>query len=330
MKNGAPLVDAASKARGATSTSWNIFARVSPVYYVLVLLVIMASVSQPSFLSGRSIRNVLVGSTALGIISIGQTFVILTAGIDLSVGAVISLTNITSAILMKSNPDNVIGIVVLCLAIGLSIGALNGFLIAFGRVNPFILTLGTDAIIRGITLTISNEPGGLVTRGFAQVALGTLGPIPLPVIYLIVLLGVGIYILRKTPYGLSVYAVGGNENSARLSGLNTRMILLSVYLICGFLAAAAGLFLAARIGSGDPLIGTSFTLDAVTATVLGGTSLFGGVGGLLGTLAGVLVIGVLNTMLNLNNISTFYQWIVKGAILIIALAIDFWRKRAEQ
>lgn len=304
----------------------NIFGKIAPVYYVLIILVVVAALSQSSFLSARSIRNVFVGSTALGITSVGQTFVILTSGIDLSVGPIISLSNLVSALLMKSNPEGIPWIVTLCLGIGLAIGAVNGLIIAYGRVNPFILTLGMGTIIRGITLTVSDDPGGQVTKAFGQVARGMLGPIPLPIIYLIVIYIVGMWILKRTPYGLSIFAVGGNENSARLSGLHSRWILVTVYMVSGFMAAAAGLFLAARIGSGDPLIGESFTLDAVTATVLGGTSLAGGSGGLVGTLAGVLVINILNTMLNLNNISTFYQWIIKGVILIISLAIDFWRK----
>jgi len=304
--------------------------RAGPVYITLILLIIIASASQASFLTDRSIRNVLVSSTPLGIAAVGQTFVILTAGIDLSIGPVISLTNLAAAVMMKDRPDLTVPIALLCAGMGLLIGLLNGYAVGFLKLNPFILTLGMGTIIRGVTLSIKDAPGGAVTRDFMQIARATVGPIPAPVIYLLILYLIGTYMLKKTPYGLSIFAVGGNESSARLSGIRTRRVIMSVYGISGLMAALAGLFLASRIGSGDPLIGDTFTLDAVTATVLGGTSLMGGIGGLWGTLAGVLIIGILNTMLNLNNISTFYQWIVKGAILIGSLAFDFWRQRRSQ
>ncbi len=304
--------------------------RAGPVYITLVILIIIASASQSSFLTDRSIRNVLVSSTPLGIAAVGQTFVILTAGIDLSIGSVISLTNLAAAVMMKDRPDLAVWIALLCAGMGLLIGLLNGYAVGYQKLNPFILTLGMGTIIRGVTLSIKDAPGGAVTRDFMQIARASVGPIPAPVIYLLILYVIGTYMLKKTPYGLSIFAVGGNENSARLSGIRTRRVIMSVYGISGLMAALAGIFLAARIGSGDPLVGDAFTLDAVTATVLGGTSLMGGIGGLWGTLAGVLIIGILNTMLNLNNISTFYQWIVKGAILIGSLAFDFWRQRRSQ
>src|SRR5581483_4591067 len=291
------------------------------------MLIFTAAASQPSFLKEQSIRNVLVSSTPLAIAAVGQTLVILTAGIDLSIGPIISLANLTCAVWMKDHPESAVGIALLCALIGLLIGAANGYAVGYRKLNPFILTLGMGTIIRGVTLSIKDAPGGAVTRDFMQISRAVIGPIPAPVLYLLVLYLIGMYMLKKTPYGLSVFAVGGNENSARLSGIRTRRVILSVYAISGLLAACAGIFLAARIGSGDPLVGDAFTLDAVTATVLGGTSLMGGIGGLWGTLAGVLIIGILNTMLNLNNISTFYQWIVKGAILIGSLAFDFWRQR---
>ncbi len=299
---------------------------IAPAYLFLVVLLAVAALSQPRFLTVTSLRNTLIQSTALGIVAVGQTMVILTSGIDLSVGATISLSNVLAAVLMQRYPGGMTWILPLCLGAGLAIGLVNGVAIAYGRLVPFIITLAVGTMVQGLTLAILSQPGGLVTAQLRVLARGSLGLVPLPIILLVALYIVVTLILTRTPYGLSVYAVGGNENSARLSGIRTKRVLLSVYLLSSLLAAAAGVFLAARIGSGDPRVGDPFSLDAITAAILGGTSLFGGVGTLPGTLAGVLIIGVLSTVLNMNNISPFYQWIVKGLILIIALTVDFWRK----
>ncbi len=304
----------------------NIFLRIGPVYYALIIIFFIGAVSQPALLSMRGIRNILVSATPLSIATVGQTAVVLTAGIDLSAGSVISLTNVIAAFLMKDYPELALSIILLCLAAGLTVGIINGLAVAYLRLNPFIITLASGIVVQGLALEIMYQPSGMVTQGFREVARGTLGPIPLPVIYLLALYLIGSYILKRTPYGLSIYAVGGNETSARLSGIRTRRILLSVYAISGLLAACAGLFVASRIGSGDPLVGEAFTLDSIAAVVLGGTSLFGGVGGLWGGFAGAIIIAALSTLLNLNNINPFYQWIVKGVILIGALAIEFFRR----
>jgi len=308
----------------------NIFLRIGPVYYALVTILAIGTISQPTFLTLRSVRNILVSATPWSIATIGQTVVILTAGIDLSVGPVISMTNVIAADLMKKYPEQAILIILLCLAAGLMVGIVNGLAVAYLRLNPFIITLATGTAVQGLALEIMYQPSGMVTSGFRQVSRGTLGPIPYAVGYLLILYLVGSYILKRTPYGLSIYAVGGNETSARLSGIRTKRILLSVYAISGLLATCAGLFIASRIGSGDPLVGEPYALDSITAAVLGGASLFGGVGDLWGGLAGALIIAILSTLLNMNNINPFYQWIIKGAILIGALAIDFFRKGGRQ
>ncbi len=299
---------------------------ISAVYPFLLALFVLAALSQPKFLTVASLRNTLIQSTALGITSVGQTLVILTSGIDLSVGSTISLSNVLAAVLMQRYPGGIAWIVPFCLGAGMAIGLINGVAVAYGRLIPFMITLAVGTVVEGLTLAIQSQPGGLVTAQLRVLARGSLGPVPLPIILLAAIYLAVTFILKRTPYGLSIYAVGGNESSARLSGIRTARVLLSVYVISGVLAAAAGVFLAARIGSGDPLVGQPFSLDAITAAVLGGTSLFGGVGTLPGTLAGVLIIGALSTILNLNNTSPFYQWIVKGLILIVALAVDFWRK----
>jgi ribose transport system permease protein len=308
----------------------SVLGSIGPVYYVLVLLFLFSAWSQPTFTSSRSLTNILVSSTPLAIVIIGQTATMLVAGIDLSVGAVISLTTAIAALLMESHPDAAVPVALLCLGVGLLIGLINGIGAAYLNLNPLILTLGTSTAVQGVALYILSSPGGLVTRGFREISRGTVSGVPYAAFILAALFIVGTYVLRRTPYGLSVLAVGGNEASARLSGLHTRRIKLSVYVLSGLFAALGGLYLASRIGSGDPTIGDPITTDSLSAAVLGGTSLFGGVGSLWGGLAGAFILGILGTMLNLNNVNQFYQFIIKGLILIGALAINYLQTRGKQ
>jgi len=323
-------ISTSNNSRSITRSVIKFSSRMRPVYYALILLCIIGIVTQPTFLSIRNLRNIILSTTPWAIATIGQSLALLTGGIDLSIGPVVSLTNVIAAFLMKSHPEMVWLIVLLCIGCGLLIGMVNGLAIARLRLNPFILTLATGIIIQGMSLAIMYQPGGLVTPGFLTLSRATLAHIPYPVFYLLILYGIGSFILKRTSFGLSIYAVGGNETSAHLSGIRTELVITAVYAISGFMAALAGLFLASRIGSGDPLVGDPISLDTITAAVLGGTSLFGGIGDLIGGLVGAFVIGILSTILNLNNVSPFYQWIVKGFILIAALAIDLWRQPFEK
>ncbi len=321
-------ISLALESQSAPRRLLRILGGIGPVYYALVALILVAYYTEPVILTERSIRNIIIGSTALGIVTIGQTLTMLVAGIDLSIGSVMSLITVIAAVQMRDHPDKVGEIVLLCLGVGLGVGIVNGIGTAYLKINPLIFTLASGTAIQGWALHILYSPGGRVTREFREVARGMwTDSIPNAAIYLLVLYGVGWFILRHTAFGQSIYAVGGNEDSARLSGLHTQRIKLTVYALSGVLASLGGLFLVGRIGSGDPLVGEPFTLDSITAAVLGGTSLFGGVGGLWGGLAGVFIFGLLSTMLNLNNVSSFYQWILKGAILIGALAVNFLRRR---
>ncbi len=303
---------------------------IGPVYYALLVLVIIGAATQPSFTTVRNVRNIIISTTPWAIASIGQTMALLTGGIDLTIGSVISLTNTLAAFLMKTHPDQVVGIVLLCALSGIIIGFINGLGVAYLRLNPFIFTLATGIATQGITLAIMYQPGGLVTEQFLQVSRANIGQIPIAFFYIIFLYAICWFLLHKTPFGLSVYAIGGNEAAARLSGIRVARIKLVVYTISGFLAALAGLFIASRIGSGDPIVGEPISLDTITASVLGGTSLFGGVGGLIGSLSGAFFIGILSTTLNLNNVSPFFQWIIKGLILILALILDLWQKSSNR
>jgi ribose transport system permease protein len=316
--------------------------RIGPAYYALVVLLIIATVSQESFMTGPNVSNIIRNSAVLAIVTIGQIATMLIAGIDLSIGSVISLTTVIAGLQMEANPDSAPLVVLLCLGVGLVIGAINGFGVGYLKLNPLIFTLATGTAIQGLNLHLLYSPGGLVTRDFRNLSRGAIGPfecvacpggefgpIPYAAIYLLVLFVIGTWVLKKTSFGLSIYAVGGNEASARLSGIRTARVKLLVYMISSFFAVLGGLFLASRIGSGDPLVGDPYTLDSITAGVLGGASLFGGVGDLWGGLAAVFTLGVLSTMLNFNNVSPFYQFIIKGLILIGALAVGYLRTRGK-
>jgi len=303
----------------------SIFRHIRPVFYALFLLCTIGIITQPNFLTIRNLRNIILSTTPWAIATIGQSLTLLTAGIDLSIGPVVSLTNTVAAFLMKDYPEYALGISFLCIALGLLVGLINGLVIAYLRLNPFLFTLASGIVIQGLTLGIMYQPGGIVTPEFLKISRVSIGVFPLAIFYILVLYAIGSFILKRTSFGLSIYAVGGNQYSARLSGIRIERVLIAVYTISGFTAALAGLFIASRIGSGDPIVGEPISLDTLTAAVLGGTSLFGGIGDLWGGLAGAFFIGTLSTTLNLNNVSPFYQWIVKGFILIAAMAIDLWR-----
>ena len=297
------------------------------IWGLLLVIVIIATLLEPRFASAENIRNVLVQSTALGVISVGQTFVILTAGIDISVGAVAALV----VVIMSHIADKNAPAIPLAIGVGLLAGIVAGFVNGWGitrlKVPPFMMTLGVMSIAQGIVLQLRPQPGGLIPREFAWLAAGEVFGIPIPPLYFLLMAALGYWILTYTRFGRYVYAVGGNEESTRLTGLPTDRIKLSVYILASTFAALAGIFLSSRIRSGDALIGTSFGLDSITAVVLGGISLFGGRGSIIGTIAGVLIIASLSNIMNLVGVSTYYQYILKGGILILAVAFYSIQRR---
>jgi ribose/xylose/arabinose/galactoside ABC-type transport system permease subunit len=297
------------------------------IWGLLLVIVVTATILQPRFATAENLKNVLVQSTALGVIAVGQTFVILTAGIDISVGAVAALVVVTMSHLANRNPEAVPWAVLAGMVIGLAAGLFNGFGVARLHVSPFMMTLGTMSISQGIALQLRPQPGGLIPGEFAWLASGSVAGIPVPVIYFALVAAVAFVVLTSTRFGKHVYAVGGNEETTRLSGLPTDRIKFGVYAVSGFCAALGGIFLSSRIRSGDALIGTSFGLDSITAVVLGGTSLFGGRGSLLGTVAGVFIIASLSNIMNLLGVSTYFQYIFKGAILIVAVTFYYFQRK---
>ena len=288
----------------------------------LVLLCIIITFVTPSFLTLANISNVFTQVSVNAIIAIGMTFVILTGGIDLSVGSTLAISGALGASIIKSTGNIFLAIIVASI-VGIVIGLVNGILIAKGKLQAFIVTLATMTIFRGATLVFTNgTPISKLPEKFLEIGNGKLGFIPVPVIITIIIAIISIYALSQTRFGRYLYALGGNEESAKLSGINTDKIKVMTYVISGFVASIAGVIITSRIGSASPNAGTGFELDAIAAVVIGGTSLSGGEGKISGTIVGALIIGVLNNGLNLMNVSPFYQSIVKGLVILIAVLLD--------
>lgn len=288
----------------------------------LILLSLIFGFMSDKFFSVDNLLTVALQSAIIAIIAIGQTYVIVTTGIDLSIGSNIALAGIVAAILMTSGvavPIAVIG----GLLSGCLVGLINGLIVVYGNIPPFIVTLGTMSIVRGVSLVITKGiPVTDLPEAFTIIGTGSIASIPIPAVIMFILVAIFGFVLAKTKLGRYTYAIGSNFEAARLSGINTKRTLISIYIISGFLAACAGLILAARVVSAQPTAGTGYELDAVAASVIGGASLLGGEGMILGTFIGALVIGVLRNGLNLINVSAFWQQIVIGAVIIAAVYID--------
>ena len=288
----------------------------------LVLLCIVITIVTPNFLSVSNITNVFTQVSVNAIIAIGMTFVILTGGIDLSVGSTLAISGAGGASIVKST-GNVFLAIIVAAVIGIAVGLINGLLVSKGKLQAFIVTLATMTIFRGATLVFTDgTPISKLPEAFVKIGNGKLGFMPIPVIITIIIAIIAVYALSQTRFGRYLYALGGNEDASRLSGINTDKIKTLVYVVSGFASAIAGVIITSRIGSASPNAGTGFELDAIAAVVIGGTSLAGGEGTITGTLIGALIIGVLNNGLNLMNVSPFYQSIVKGLVILIAVLLD--------
>lgn len=301
------------------------------IIIAFILLVVALAFSSEFFLTGPNIRNVLRQASINGLLAIGMTFVILTAGIDLSVGSVLAFGGMIAAIFASSSLGEQYPLYValpMGLAAGTMLGMVNGSLVAFFRVPPFVVTLGMLSIARGLTLISSDGmPVSRLSPEYIYVGQGMLAGVPVPVLIFFGVLGLAWLLLYQTPFGRYVYAVGGNEEAARISGVNTRMVKFTVYAISGCLAALGGIILSARTTAGLPQAGVAYELDAIAAVVIGGTSLAGGQGRLFGTLIGVLIIAVVNNGLDLLGVSAYYQLTFKGAIIVAAVLLDSMRQR---
>ncbi len=274
------------------------------------------------FVSTTNIANLAGQLAPLFLVSLGQTFVLLGAGFDLSVGAVISLT---TAILTLDFPD--VFKLPLAIAAAVTVGLVNGVGCVYLRVHPIIMTLATSSIVQGVALILLPTPGGIAPQLLVAAASGTLFGLPAGFYWIISAAALSIWVVHGTKYGLRLYATGENPQAAWINGINAPSIRISTYVISAMCAAIAGAYLTGRLASGDPNVGIALGLDSILGAALGGTLLSGGVGGPIGTIAGVLIIGLLNNGLNLANISPYYQFVFKGAMLIAAVSL-FRRKEA--
>ena len=285
----------------------------------LILLVVVISVLNTAFLDLSNLLNLLRQVSINGLIAFGMTFVILTGGIDLSVGSILALSSAFTAILITSGLDPIVALIVGVLG-GFLLGVFNGVLVTFGSMAPFIATLATMTIFRGLTLVIT-DGNPITDLGdsylFQLFGKGYFFGIPVPAVTMII-----VFIVQKTTFGRHTYAIGGNEVASKISGIKVNKVKILIYGISGLMSALAGAILTSRLNSAQPTAGTSYELDAIAAVVLGGTSLTGGKGRIVGTLIGVLIIGVLNNGLNLLGVSSFYQQVVKGIVILIAVLID--------
>ncbi|ENM3928752.1 TPA: ribose ABC transporter permease [Vibrio cholerae] len=292
----------------------------------LLFLVVVVSFLNPNFFTVDNILNILRQTSVNAIIAVGMTLVILTAGIDLSVGSVLALCGAFAATLVAMEVPVLIAVPTALLA-GATLGAISGIIIAKGKVQAFIATLVTMTLLRGVTMVYTD--GRPISTGFTDTAdtfawFGTgyaLG-IPVPVWLMVVVFAGAWYLLNHTRFGRYVYAVGGNESATRLSGINVDRVKIGVYAICGLLAALAGIIVTSRLSSAQPTAGMGYELDAIAAVVLGGTSLMGGKGRIMGTLIGALIIGFLNNALNLLDVSSYYQMIAKAVVILLAVLVD--------
>jgi ribose transport system permease protein len=299
------------------------------ILFVFVGICILLSVLTPVFLSVNNIINVIRQVSINGILAAGMTMVIISGGIDLSVGSVAAICGaIVAGTQLKLG---LAPAMLLSVATGALLGLINGLVITKGKVAPFVATLGMTTVARGLTLIYTGgRPIYNLTDAFRVLGAGYVGPIPVPVIILALVIAVVHFVMSSTVFGREVYALGGNEEAARYSGINVERRRMMVYISMGLLSAVTGIVLTSRLGSADPTAGVGFETDAIAAVVIGGTSMSGGEGSVIGSLIGALIIGVMNNGLNLLNVSPYYQQIFKGLIVVLAVLMDSASRRKRQ
>ena len=296
----------------------------------LLVLVIAAVIASPYFLELRNIMNLLRGAAPMAIIAIGMTIVILNKGIDLSVGSILGVSAIIIGSVMPQSPVLAILLALLC---GTAIGVVNGLLITKARLQPFIATLAMLIFARGVVYIVT-DGANIVLRQppawFSFIGSGYVGPVPMPVIIAAIVWAFAAYMLGGLRFGRHIYAVGANEESARLYGIAVDWVKIRVYALSGFLAALAGILVVGRLTVAEPNAGQLIELDAISATLIGGTTFDGGVGGVHGTILGVLILAVLGNVLNLIGISPFVQMLLQGVIIVIAVIMIDMRARLKK
>jgi ribose transport system permease protein len=316
--------------RESRSAGWRRGALASPaapVYGALlgvfVLAWIVVTIRGGDFLTVSNVVNMLQRSVALGIVSAGQTVVILLGSLDLSVAQLISLSSLLAATTMDGSSANVVPAIALVLGVGAGVGLLNGLVITKLRVNAFIATLGMALVIKGLIDNNWDGPAGAVPDGFESFGYTRFGVIPASAFLLLAVVAAIYFVLRFTRFGYRIYAVGGDEDVSKLSGLRTHRTIIAAHVVCSLTAAITGLFLASRLASGTPTVGVDggYDLESIAAVVLGGTALMGGRGGVLGTIGGVFILAVLDNTFNQLEVNPFLKDVVRGLIIIAAVAV---------
>lgn len=307
------------------------------IVVIFVALCIIMSIVSPAFRTMRNVTNVIRQVSIIGIVSMGVTFAIITGGIDLSSGSMIALISVVVASLSQNavNPSQPLSFVVpivvglaVALLLGTLLGSVNGSLHAYGKIPPFIATLGMMTVARGAAaLFTGGRPVGDLKETFTFIGTGKFIGIPIPIWTYIVMGVIAHTLLSRTKFGRHVFAIGGNEQAARICGINVEKTLVKVYAFAGLLTAVSAILLTARTSAGNPTYGVSYELDAIASTVIGGTSLSGGVGSIPFCVVGALIIGVLNNSMDLLSVNAYWQQIVKGVIIVVAVLIDARKQR---
>jgi ribose/xylose/arabinose/galactoside ABC-type transport system permease subunit len=302
----------------------NSFKELGIFFAFIIILAVLMILSPKAFARPANLINILKQASINGILAAGMMYVIISGGIDLSVGSIVALSGVIAASFAHPGEYPLIVPILLAVLAGSVVGLINGVGVAYGNIPPFIVTLGTMTIVRGVALIAARgQPVFNVTKEFEKISGGFIfGTIPNLVVYFVVITLVLAFVLTRTVFGRRVYAIGGNETAAKVSGINVEKIKLLVYTLCGFLAGIAGLLLASRIISGNPTSGQSYELDAIAAVIIGGVSMSGGSGKWYGTVIGALMIAVISNGLDILNVSSHFQLIIKGLIIIVAVLVD--------
>ncbi|HEY9674970.1 MAG TPA: ribose ABC transporter permease [Waterburya sp.] len=315
--------------RAGNRQAWKNFLQVAGILPILIIICIVFSIVTPSFLSPGNLINVIRQASINIVLATGMTYVILTGGIDLSVGSMLGVTAVV-AVLVSLIPGLSWLAIPAALIAGLCLGLINGSLIAYLGLPPFIVTLGSYTGLRGVAYLVANGTTVLNRNlNFAWIGNNYLGPIPWLVVIALLTVIASWFVLRRTVLGRHIYAVGGNARAARLTGIKVSRVLLFVYGVSGLLSGLGGIMSASRLYSATGMLGQGYELDAIAAVILGGTSFTGGIGTIWGTLLGALIIALLNNGLTLMNVSFFWQLVVKGLVIIIAVTIDRLRTRSS-
>lgn len=308
---------------------------IPPIYPILVAVFVISAVLSyffsggSNFFSSTVLKNIFDRGVSLGIVAVGQTFVILLGAIDLSVAYVISVTAVMGAYFMAGDPSRIPLAIAIVLGIGVLVGLTNGLIITRLKVNPFITTLGTSLLLKGVLDSAFEKFKGSVPEVFRNLSYGDFLTIPIPIFILAAAAAIGWFILNRTPFGYRLFAVGGGNETARLSGIRTNTVIVGAYVFSAVMSVVSGLIVLSRLGSGMPWVGPDglYDLESIATVVIGGTAMSGGRGGIAGTIAGVIIFGILDTLFNQLGVNTFLKQVLRGLIIIIAVASYTYRSK---